>query len=389
VPGVGTSLAGFATGAVVSGLWLVGDGFRFGVSAAAKEGSARQKGAEVATAALAAAGLSPAQARFAVFHATPGDEEGLLDGAFGSLNRQTALVGGSAADDDLSGKWKVWSHEGAFGAGVALAVCDWPGKIGVSYQAGYLPSDKRGKVTAAQGRTLLSIDGRPAAEVYDEWTGGRIAAELAAGGNVLGKTTLAPLGLPRGMFGGFEAFVLVHPERVEVPARSLSLFADVEVGQQVVLMESSQEALVHRGANVARTALTRSGLAPTRSPGRWWSSAAAACSPSATACPSPWRRSPRRCRRCPTWRSTPSASRAACCPSRSRTATSWPARCCSGRSPRRATVEALDAATGRRAGERGGEGGRQSTVDTRQPGFAGTPRRRQAPCRASAPAAAP
>ncbi len=260
--GVGTSLAGFATGAVVSGLWLVGDGFRFGVSAAAKEGSARQKGAEVATAALAAAGLSPAQARFAVFHATPGDEEGLLDGAFGSLNRQTALVGGSAADDDLSGKWKVWSHEGAFGAGVALAVCDWPGKIGVSYQAGYLPSDKRGKVTAAQGRTLLSIDGRPAAEVYDEWTGGRIAAELAAGGNVLGKTTLAPLGLPRGMFGGFEAFVLVHPERVEVPARSLSLFADVEVGQQVVLMESSQEALVHRGANVARTALTRSGLAP-------------------------------------------------------------------------------------------------------------------------------
>ncbi|HEY3450095.1 MAG TPA: FIST N-terminal domain-containing protein [Myxococcales bacterium] len=260
--GVGTSIGGFSTGSVVSGLWLVGDGFRFGVAAAAKEGSAKEKGAQVAKAALASAGMKPSQARFAVFHATPGEEEGLLEGAFGSLDKQTALVGGTAADDDLSGQWKVWTHQGVFGPGVALAVCDWPGKIGVNYQAGYMPTEKRGKVTAAKGRTLLSIDGRPAAEVYDQWTGGRIAPELASGGSVLGKTTLAPLGLPRGMFGGFEAFVLVHPERVEVPAKSLSLFADVEVGQTVALMGSSHEALVYRNANVARTALSRGGLTP-------------------------------------------------------------------------------------------------------------------------------
>ncbi|MGC4123076.1 MAG: FIST N-terminal domain-containing protein [Myxococcales bacterium] len=260
--GVGTSLGGFSTGSVVTGLWLVGDGFRFGVSAAAKDGSAKAKGTQVAKAALAAAGIKPGQTRFAVFHATPGDEEGLLDGAFSSLDRQTALVGGTAADNDLSGQWKVWSHEGVFGSGVAVAVCDWPGKIGVNYQAGYLPTEKRGKVTAARGRTLLAIDGRPAAEVYDQWTGGRIGAELAAGGNVLGKTTMAPLGLPRGLFGGIEAFVLVHPEKVDVPARSLGLFANVEVGQTVALMDSSEDALVHRGANVARTALVRGGLAP-------------------------------------------------------------------------------------------------------------------------------
>jgi len=256
---VGTA-AGFHAGPALSGFFLVGDGFRFGTAGLAKDGDGRALGQRAAQAALASAGITGAQARFGVVHPTPGGEEELLEGAFGALDRQTAIIGGSAADDDLSGKWAVWTHEAVFPSGFALAVCDWPWKVGTSYQAGYLPTERRGKVTAAKGRLLQSIDGRPAAEVYDEWTKGAIRSAIPSGGSVLAQTTLAPLGLPHGMFGGFEAYVLIHPERVDAATKGLSLFANVQVGQQVVLMTSNSEALVARGGMVARTALSRSGL---------------------------------------------------------------------------------------------------------------------------------
>lgn len=257
--GVGTG-AGYSTGTVLSGFFLLGEGFRFGTAVGRKNGDARALGEKVARAALANAGISGAQARFALVHPTPGQEEEILDGAFSLLDRQAAVIGGSAADNDLSGKWSVWTQETVCGAGFAMAVCDWPWKIGTNYQAGYLPTAKRGKVTAASGRTLLTIDGRPAAEVYNEWSEGHIAAELKSGGNVLAKTTMSPIGIPRGMFGGFEAYVLVHPESVDPATGGLRLFANVEVGQSVVLMSSSVDALVHRGAMVARAALSRSAM---------------------------------------------------------------------------------------------------------------------------------
>lgn len=255
---VGTG-TGFHPGAV-AGFWLVGDGFRFGTALTDKAGG-RAAGERAAKAALAAAGMTGAQARFALVHPTPGDEEALLEGAFGALDKQTAIIGGSAADDDLSAKWATWTHQGVQADGFALAVCDWPWKIGANYQAGYIPTEKRGKVTGVKGRLLLTIDHRPAAEVYDEWTSGSIRAAMVGGGKVLNQTTLAPLGKPHGMFGGIEAYVLVHPERVDAATRGLTLFANVEQGQDVVLMHSNSDALVARGGNVARAALGRSGMA--------------------------------------------------------------------------------------------------------------------------------
>ncbi len=109
-------------------------------------------------------------------------------------------------------------------------------------------------MTRADGRTLYEVDGRPAAEVYNEWTRGKLDTELETGGNVLAKTTLSPLGIARNV-GAAEMFLLAHPERVDRGDHSLSLFTEVRKGEKVVLMRSSPAALKQRGANVARRAI--------------------------------------------------------------------------------------------------------------------------------------
>jgi hypothetical protein len=94
--------------------------------------------------------------------------------------------------------------------------------------------------------------------VYDEWTRGAIAAQLESGGAVLRETTLHPLGVARGRLGNLGLHVLVHPERVMAPEKSLHLFAEVEEGETVYLMRSSPTALVRRASGVAEEALRRS-----------------------------------------------------------------------------------------------------------------------------------
>ncbi|QSQ22907.1 FIST C-terminal domain-containing protein [Pyxidicoccus parkwayensis] len=256
--GVG-SAEGFRTERIVSALWLVGDGFRFGVSALSRGGDVRGQGRELANDALKS-GLIPAEAaRFAVVHATPGSEESLLAGLYDVLPRRTVLVGGSAADNDISGQWSVWSSEGVHTTGAVLAVCDWPWRLTAMCQGGYLVTRHRGTVTRASGRTVYTIDGRPAADVYNEWLDGKLKSFLETGGTVLSSTTLCPLGVPRTM-DGLETHVVVHPEKVLVPERALTLFADVKEGEQLVLMRSTEGALVKQSGQLTEWALGSSGL---------------------------------------------------------------------------------------------------------------------------------
>ncbi|HCF59357.1 MAG TPA: hypothetical protein DFS52_15360, partial [Myxococcales bacterium] len=145
--GTGVTGGGFKTGKSLVGWWLAGDGFRFGVAAAEKLGDPVALGRQLANRALEAGGFGASQARFAIVNPTPGDEESILHGLYTELDRRVAIIGGSAADNDLSGQWRVWTHDFVSGNGVAVALCDWPWRIAINYQSGYLPTTKRGKVT--------------------------------------------------------------------------------------------------------------------------------------------------------------------------------------------------------------------------------------------------
>lgn len=76
--------------------------------------------------------------------------------------------------------------------------------------SGYLPTNKKGIITKAQGRTIYEIDGKPAAIVYNEWTDGAISEYLEKGGIILAPTTLKPIGRIIGEVMGIKNYLLSH-----------------------------------------------------------------------------------------------------------------------------------------------------------------------------------
>ncbi len=255
--GVGAKPNRFPTGKSLAGWWLAGEGFKFGTGIVDKSSMApRVAGKQLAEAALKNARITSNAARFAIVHPCPGDEEEILAGLGPELPPNVALIGGSAADNDLTGKWKVWTHEGVAENGAVLAVCDWPWQLTTTYFGGAWPTTRHGRVTEASGRTILSIDNVPAAEVYNDWIGGVISDRLDTGGSILADSTLAPLGLARGV----DACILVHPEAIIAPQAGIRTFANVNVGDEVLLMQWNKPALVRAAAQLVGQSFRRSSI---------------------------------------------------------------------------------------------------------------------------------
>lgn len=230
-----------------SALWFAGD-----VEVAA----AAAADAEALFAALDATGV-PSGVNALIGFGTPGLEAEIVDLARARFGDTVELTGGGAADNDLSGKWRVFDAAGVRSTGTLVLAIAWPCEVIPTFNSGYLPSSNKGVATRVDGFTLLEIDGRPAAAVYDEWTSGGLGDALTAGGPVLDKTTLRPLGVSRMSIGSIPAYLLVHPERVRAEDGALTLFARVHEGETVTMMHTTQASLVRRGAQIIDRALDR------------------------------------------------------------------------------------------------------------------------------------
>jgi hypothetical protein len=197
-----------------------------------------------------------------VLHATPGFEEALLLGIVDALGTEVEVYGGSAGDDAIAGRWKVFSEQGTGDEGFVLAgLCARSSAIALrgAFLSGYLPTGKQGVVTRASKRVIEEINGEAAAIVYNRWTGGVIARELGTGGNVLLKTNLHPLSRVIDPNAGVPQRLLSHPHQVR-PDGGLALFTDVSVGDQIELVIGTSDPLVTRAGKVVTRALGRSTL---------------------------------------------------------------------------------------------------------------------------------
>ncbi|WP_437281238.1 FIST C-terminal domain-containing protein [Sorangium sp. So ce375] len=145
------------------------------------------------------------------------------------------------------------AHEGA----VLLSALYPSREISYAFSSGYAPTEHRCRVARADGRRLPEIDGLPAAEVYNRWTGGLISAQLG-GGTILEHTALHPLGRPSGWIGKVPQFVLIHPDTVQKD-NSMTLGANINEGDELVLMQGSRESVIGRVRSVVDAAL---GAAP-------------------------------------------------------------------------------------------------------------------------------
>ncbi|MBM95287.1 MAG: hypothetical protein CMI09_05505 [Oceanospirillaceae bacterium] len=186
--------------------------------------------------------------------ATPGNEERIIEGLQQLVGTNIPIQGGSAGDNQVSGNWSIFSQSQCSTQGVAVTVMYPGGRLSPIFHNGYSPTSHQATITRADDRVLYELDGEPAAEVYNRWTGGAIGDFLESGGNVLGSTTLFPLGREVDQIDNQVYYNLSHPETVTDDG-ALTLFSSVEEGEQLVLLEGSVSSLIKRAGRVAASAM--------------------------------------------------------------------------------------------------------------------------------------
>jgi len=175
--------------------------------------------------------------------ATPGNEEQVLEG-INEVLPGVPVFGGSAADHAIQGGWSIFTNDGIKGEGVTLAaIFGDEVRIGAAIEGPYEPTANQARVTASNGRTVKSLDGRPATEVLHSWIGDAITDQVREGGNLLMQTALNPMGISRSGSDGKPFHVLLHPAHAH-PTGNIDLFAEAPEGATVCLMSGTGDSLV-------------------------------------------------------------------------------------------------------------------------------------------------
>lgn len=221
--------------------------------------SAREAGKAAIQAAIAATG-EKGTPKLVLITGSVGREEELLAGIEDVIGKDVPVLGGSAGDNTITGDWKQFANGNVYSNGISLTAIYTDLEIGWAYEAGYLRSEKRGTITRAEGRIIYEIDNRPAAEVYNDWTGGTVVAEeLETGGSILSAASYYPLAKIIKKEGK-EYTLSIHPLSINASDHSLEVFANIEEGDEVLLMHGDWELLLNRALTTPTKALESENL---------------------------------------------------------------------------------------------------------------------------------
>ena len=227
-------------------LALGGDDVVVGTAgAAAGEGhDARAMGVELAKQAMKAAGKDVAP-DYWYMAASPAEEEYYIKGVTEVIGR-VPFFGGSAADNEIAGKWWLYNGVDAFQDGCVVAFFYTDAPFVNKFTGAYAETDKFGVVTKMDGdRGIAEIDGKPALDVYADWRG--MSTDQLMGGDLLVESIVAPLGV-KDRLGDLTA--IRHPMNGN-DDHSIAVGAKVVEKTAVIMMDGDVDVLV---GSVAKTA---------------------------------------------------------------------------------------------------------------------------------------
>lgn len=125
--------------------------------------------------------------------ATPGYEEEYLQGIQDVIGG-IPVFGGSAADNTVEGKWKVFYEFQTFKSGCAIALIKSDTSVMNILEHGYNETGQSGVITGVnKRRDLLTIDRVPALKKYSEWT--RFNEDDLMNNKILTESIFDPLGV--------------------------------------------------------------------------------------------------------------------------------------------------------------------------------------------------
>lgn len=124
--------------------------------------------------------------------ATPGDEESYLKGVQDVVGR-VPVFGGSAADNEFQGEWKIFCNDTVIDDGCAIMLIYNKKGINSVYESTFAETGKCGVITKViDERTIAEIDNEPSLKAYSDWTGYDI--NIIKGINLLDAAVEYPFG---------------------------------------------------------------------------------------------------------------------------------------------------------------------------------------------------
>lgn len=178
--------------------------------------------------------------------ASPKEEEAYLKGIADVIG-DVPVFGGSAADNTVEGKWSLFYNDEVFSDGCVMALIYADTEIKNIYTGNYNETKDAGLITEVKDkRTLVSIDGKPALDVYAKWTGKNI--EDMMGGNLLTETIFNPLGV-KDQIGNVTA--VRHPMFANVD-KSMNIGANLEENTAIIHLTNTPEGMLDSNACVVK-----------------------------------------------------------------------------------------------------------------------------------------
>ena len=226
-----------------SGMMVFDDkAMKVGVACHKAGANAREIGRKVARAAVENANenYSP---NYYYMVASPKEEEDYLLGIEDVIGT-VPCFGGSAADDTVEGKWKIYCNDEIFDDGVAVAFFYTDKEIENVYTGAYRETDKSAVITQVENnRCLQMLNGKNALDVYKKWI--KAKDEALSGGNLLVTAITHPLGVkdPLGKI------TLVRHPMAGNEDGSMNIGNHLAVGTAAVLLEATVDELIDSTKN--------------------------------------------------------------------------------------------------------------------------------------------
>jgi len=238
-------------------LALGGDDVVVGTAGAARDTAdcPRKIGAALAKQAMEAAGKDCAPDYWYMV-ASPAEEEYYIKGVTEVIGR-VPFFGGSAADNEIAGKWWIYNGTECFQDGCAVAFFSSDTPFANQFTGAYAETEDFGVVTKMDGdRGIAEIDGKPALQVYADWRG--MPVDQLMGGDLLVASIVSPLGF-KDRLG--DLIAIRHPMNGNDDL-SIAVGAKVVEKTCVIRMEGDVDCLVGSVAKTAGELKEKAGAKP-------------------------------------------------------------------------------------------------------------------------------
>jgi hypothetical protein len=172
-----------------------------------------------------------------------GPEEKILEGAM-QVAPGIPVVGGSASDHHPESEF--FQFGGGHVQMGAVSIAALGGNVSYAFTHGYRLTGNKAVITKAQGRRLIELDGRPALDVYANWT--HQPQTNVGGGAILTYSVFHPLLMRKN-----GVTLSVHPVNAHVDG-SIDTGVELIEGKLIELGEGTADELISEVETVVRKA---------------------------------------------------------------------------------------------------------------------------------------